>query len=171
MGQVTSLSLPWTDLAVKFQVPRFTCSAETLGSCSCVGSGCYHSIAPLESPCPSSPLLGVFSPLSQEFGSRLLHSLLGSDSRAPGALAQCPPAEREALVSGAVRAGTGLSPVTVLSSAQRAGCPFLVSPVGQWPYVFQALNLVLSFLLTIVPLTTGRIERNSSAEPCSSLSP
>lgn len=56
------------------------------------------------------PLLGVSSPLTQEFVSGLLRSLLGSDSRASRSSGAVSHAKREALASGAVRADTGPSP-------------------------------------------------------------
>ena len=114
MSQVTSLSLPLTDMAkraVKSRVPLFPCRAETSRHCSCVGSGYYDSIHCMERVFDLlPPLLGVSSPLTQEFVSGLLCSLLGSDSRASRSSGEVSPAKREALASGAVRADTGPSP-------------------------------------------------------------
>lgn len=134
MSQVTSLSLPLTDLArraVRSRVPLFPCRAETSRRCSCVGSGYYDSIHCMERGFDLlPPLLGVSSPLTQEFVSGLLRSLLGSDSRASRSSGAVSPAKREALASGAVRADAGPSPARQSVHCLEASCPFLVSPLG-----------------------------------------
>ena len=125
MSQVTSLSLPLTDLAgkavkVKFHVSLVVC--EPLGT----AEGSPHSTE--RAIIPSPLLLGVPPPLSQEFVCGLLCTLSGLGPRAARRSCAVSPVKRDTLVLGAGKSNPGVSPARQAVIAQGLAALFWFPP-------------------------------------------